>query len=83
MLLFGFSFPKKPATTSTSDSKQPLSFDVAQGTVASAPFTERHHHEKEAGGLDHYTESANHENEVDGLDHYIESRMGEDRFRID
>jgi hypothetical protein len=73
MLLFGFSFPKTSTPTSTlahSDAAlQRLGTDtpVAPDTLAPAPCTERHHHDKE----------------VDSLGHYIDSRLWGERFRVD
>ena len=67
MLVFGFSFPKTPVTTSVPDRSEPLISAVTASTLAPASYTERH----------------NEGNVVDGLGHYIDSRLGEERFRID
>jgi hypothetical protein len=73
MLLFGFSFPKTSTPTSTlahSDAalqRPGTDTPVATDTLAPAPCTERHYHDKE----------------VDSLGHYIDSRLCGERFRVD
>jgi len=67
MLVFGFSFPKTPVTTSVPDRTGPATPVATATTLAPAPYTERH----------------NDRNVVDGLGHYIDSRLCEERFRID
>jgi hypothetical protein len=67
MLLFDFSFPKLPATTSKPDQTVPTDYAATPATLTPGAYTERHRD----GNL------------VDGLGHYIDGRLGEGRFRID
>jgi hypothetical protein len=67
MLLFGFSFPKTSTQESPSAHSDATVHHLVTDTLAPAPYTERHHHDKE----------------VDGLGHYIDSRLCDERFRVD
>ena len=67
MLLFGYVITKAPAQASKSVTIKRAGLDLSSGTLAPAPYKERHHCEKA----------------VAGLDHYIDARLGEGMFRID
>lgn len=67
MLLFGYVITKAPAPASKPVAVERAGVDFPSGTLALAPYRERHQREKV----------------VDGLDHYIDARLGDGMFRID